>query len=488
MDILGLVVFVIFCFNMLSVLTMIFVERKKPPIIVSWLVILTFLPIVGFILYILIGNGLSYKTRRMIKKKRLYQKEYDEFIAKQKENLQDKKYKDEKEKNFSDLLIFNINNSNSAYFRHNDVKVFTNGEDKITAPKEDLKNATHSINLLYYIFANDKVGNEIMDILVEKASQGVKVKLLYDSVGCIKTRKSFYRRLEKAGGEVAEFFPPLFGLRLINLKMNYRNHRKIAVIDGKIAYTGGINIRDDHMGRNKKLSPWRDTHIRIMGDAVYGFQSAFFNDWRYCKKMGNNFQTLASEGYFVPNIDAGETGVQVITSGPDYDDQPIKEAFMKMILSAKEKIYIQTPYFIPDEVMLSVLNVARMSGVEINVMIPLVPDKKFVYMATLSYVKELLNMGNNVNVYLYNGFIHSKVVMIDDKVVSIGTCNFDNRSFELNFEINAFLYGEEASKQNIAIFENDISNSKKIDKRYFRRKIWYSKMAQAFFRLFSPLL
>ena len=148
MDILGLVVFVIFCFNMLSVLTMIFVERKKPPIIVSWLVIMTILPIVGFILYILIGNGLSYKTRRMIKKKRLYQKEYDEFIAKQKENLQDKKYKDEKEKNFSDLLIFNINNSNSAYFRHNDVKVFTNGEDKITELKEDLKDATHSINLL----------------------------------------------------------------------------------------------------------------------------------------------------------------------------------------------------------------------------------------------------------------------------------------------------------------------------------------------------
>ena len=239
MDILGLVVFVIFCFNMLSVLTMIFVERKKPPIIVSWLVIMTILPIVGFILYILIGNGLSYKTRRMIKKKRLYQKEYDEFIAKQKENLQDKKYKDEKEKNFSDLLIFNINNSNSAYFRHNDVKVFTNGEDKITALKEDLKNATHSINLLYYIFANDKVGNEIMDILVEKASQGVKVKLLYDSVGCIKTRKSFYRRLEKAGGEVAEFFPPLFGLRLINLKMNISlrlcitdlNNQKMSLLD-----------------------------------------------------------------------------------------------------------------------------------------------------------------------------------------------------------------------------------------------------------------
>lgn len=488
MNILGLIVFIVFCINILCVLAMIFVERKKPQIIVSWLVVLTFLPILGFILYILIGSGLSYKTRKMIKKKRLYQKEYDEFILKQKANLQDRKYKNKEEENFSDLLIFNINNSNSAYFRHNDVRVFTNGEDKIASLKKDLKNAKHSINMLYYIFANDEVGNEIMDILIEKAQQGVKVKLLYDSVGCLKTKRSFYKKLEKAGGEVAEFFPPLFGIRLINFKMNYRNHRKIVVIDGKIAYTGGINIRDDHMGRKKKLSPWRDTHIRLVGDAVYGFQSAFFNDWRYCKKMGSNFESLYNEGYFVPNRNAGETGAQVITSGPEYDDQPIKEAFLKMILSAKEKIYIQTPYFIPDEVMLSALNVARMSGVEINLMIPLIPDKKVVYMATLSYVKELLNFGNNVNVYLYNGFIHSKVVMIDDKVVSIGTCNFDNRSFALNFEINAFLYGEEASKQNIAIFENDITNSKKIDKTYFKRKPWYSKMAQAFFRLFSPLL
>lgn len=488
MKILGLIIFIVFCINILCVLAMIFVERKKPQIIVSWLIILTFIPIIGFIFYVLIGSGLSYKTKTMIKKKKLYQKEYDEFTLRQKEHLQGRRYKNKEEENFSDLLIFNLNNSNSAYFRHNDVRIFTNGEDKINALKKDLKNAKHSINMLYYIFANDEVGNEIMEILLEKAKQGVKVKLLYDSVGCLKTKRRFYKQLEKVGGEVAEFFPPLFGIRLVNLKMNYRNHRKIAVIDGKIAYTGGINIRDDHMGKKKKLSPWRDTHVRIVGDAVYGFQSAFFNDWRYCKKMGNNFNSLWEEGYFVSNRNAGETGAQVITSGPDFDEQPIKEAFLKMILSAKEKIYIQTPYFIPDEVMLSALNVARMSGVEINLMIPAIPDKKIVYMATLSYVKELVNLGSNVNVYLYNGFIHSKVVMIDNKVVSIGTCNFDNRSFALNFEINAFLYGETISNQNKLIFENDVLNSKKIDKTYFKRKPWYSKIAQTFFRLFSPLL
>lgn len=488
LNVLGIIFFVVFCLNILCVLAMIFVERKKPQIIVSWLIVLTFLPILGFLLYILIGSGLSYKTKRMLKKKRLYQKEYDEFITKQKETLQERKYKSREEKNYSDLLMFNLNNSKSAYYENNNIRIFTNGKDKINALKKDLKNAKHSINLLYYIFANDEVGNEIMDILIQKAQQGVKVKLLYDSVGCLKTKRSFYKKLVKAGGEVAEFFPPLFGIRLFNLKMNYRNHRKIAIIDGKIAYTGGINIRDDHMGKNKKLSPWRDTHIRITGDAVYGFQSAFFNDWRYCKKYGSNFQKLLEEGYFTSTRNTGKTGVQVITSGPESDEQSIKASLLKMILSAKENIYIQTPYFIPDEVMLSALNVASMSGVKIHLMIPAIPDKKFVYMATLSYVKELLNYGPNVNIYLYNGFIHSKVVIIDNKVASIGTCNFDNRSFALNFEINAFLYGEEIANQNVTIFENDIKNCKKIDKLYFKRKPWYSKMAQAFFRLFSPLL
>lgn len=488
MNILGLIIFIIFCLNILCIFTMIFIERKKPQVIVSWLILLSFFPIIGFIFYILIGSGLSYKTKKMLKKKKLYKKEYDEFVLKQKENLQDKKYKNSEEKNYSDLLMFNLNNSNSAYFKHNNVRIFTNGNDKILALKKDLKNAKHSINMLYYIFADDEVGNEIMDILIEKAQEGVKVKLLFDSVGCLKTKRKFFKKLEKAGGEIAEFFPPLFGIRLINLKMNYRNHRKIVVIDGKIAYSGGINIRDDHMGKKNKLSPWRDTHLRITGDAVYGFQSAFFNDWRYCKKMGPNFEKLWQEGYFNTKKSDGEIGAQIITSGPENDEQAIKEAFIKMILSAKEKIYIQTPYFIPDEVMISALHLAIKSGVEINIMIPAIPDKKFVYMATLSYVKELINLNSNVNVYLYNGFIHSKVVAIDDKVVSIGTCNFDNRSFALNFEINTFLYGEDIVEKNIKIFENDITNSKKVDKAYFKRKPWYSKLAQAFFRLFSPLL
>ena len=488
MSTIGLLIFIVFCLNILCVFTMIFIERKKTQTIVSWLMILTFLPILGFILYVLVGSGLSYKTRKMLKKKRLYQKEYDEYIARQKERLQGRKYKNKEEENLSDLLLFNLNNSNSAFFKNNNIRIFTNGEDKITSLKKDLLNAKHSINLLYYIFASDEVGKEIMNILIEKAKEGVKVKVIYDSVGSLKTKRNFFKKLQKAGGEVAEFFPPLFGIRLINFKMNYRNHRKIAIIDGRIAYTGGINIRDDHLGKHKRLTPWRDTHIRISGDAVFGFQSAFFNDWRFCKKMGANFESLFKEGYFPRSNVKGTVGAQVITSGPELSEQPIKTAYLKMILSAKKSIYIQTPYFVPDEVMLNALKLASLSGVEINLMIPAKPDKKVVYMATLSHVNELISYGENVNVYLYNGFIHSKVFMVDDKIVSIGTCNFDNRSFALNFEISAFLYGETITNENKLIFENDLINCKKIDLSYFKRKPWHSKLSQTIFKLFSPLL
>lgn len=488
MKIFSLIIIAIFAFNILCVLAMIFIERKKPQIIVSWLVTMTFLPLFGFLLYVLIGSGLSYKTKRMLKKKKLYQKEYNDAINSQKLRLSRKNFKDNYEKDLTPFLLFNINNANSAYYRFNNVRIFTNGEDKITALKKDLLRAKHSINMLYYIFADDIVGNEILNILTQKAKEGVKVKLLFDSVGSLKTKKHFFKPLIQAGGEVAEFFPPLFGIRLINLKLNYRNHRKIVVIDGKIAYTGGINIRDDHMGRSRKLRPWRDTHLRMTGQVVYGFQSAFFNDWRFCKKLGPNFSQLFEKGYFVESKCNNKLGMQIITSGPDDDDTPIKDAFLKMILSAKERIVIQTPYFIPDDTMLSALNIARMSGVKIDIMIPAVPDKKIVYMATLSYVKELLKYGDGVNVYLYNGFLHSKMIMVDGKVVSIGTCNFDNRSFALNFEDNVFIYSQEFASINNNIFNQDISNSHKIDLTYFARKRWYSRLAQAFFRLFSPLL
>ena len=485
MSILSILIVAVFCINIFCVITMIFVERKKPQTIAAWFVILTFLPIIGFIIYGIVGSGLSYKTKKMLKKKKLHTKEYEEFVKEQKKLFSSRDISKE-ESEYLGLMLFNLNNSNSSYFRKNSVRVFLNGEDKLIALKKDLMRAKHSINLLYYIFADDETGKEVMDILITKAKEGVKVKVLYDSVGCLKTSRKFFKELIKAGGEVAEFFPLIFGFKLFNFKANYRNHKKIAVIDGKIGYTGGINIRNDHMNKSNKLYPWRDTHIRIVGNAVHDLQIAFFNDWRYCKNINSSMTNLISEGYFPRLGEYGDVGCQIITSGPDLPNQPIKESLLKMILSAKDKIYIQTPYFIPDEPMLSALKIASMSGVEIKIMIPSKPDKKFVYAATLSYVKDMLPTG--IEFYRYDGFLHAKFIIIDDKVVSIGSCNFDNRSFALNFEISAFLFNRKFVDQNLNYFLVDLSHCKKIEKNFFKRKFIFNKFSQVFVRLFAPLL
>lgn len=412
----------------------------------------------------------------------IQQKEYFEIIEKQKSFFL-KKIKNSKH---YESILFNLNNSNSAYFENNSVKLFLNGKNKIDSLKKDLLKAKHSINILYYIFSNDEVGSDIMKILIKKAKEGVKIKLLYDSIGSFKTKKNFFNKLKKTGGEIAEFFPPIWGFKFFNLRANYRNHRKIVVIDGKIGYVGGINIRDDHMGKKEKLYPWRDTHIRIYGDSVYSLQTAFFNDWNYSTNNKISIKKLKEQGFFPKTYSKGSVGLQVITSGPESKNQFIKESLIKIILSAKKQINIQTPYFIPDEFMINSLIMAKKSGVEINIIIPSKADKSFVYNATLSYVKDLIHSG--INFYMYNGFMHAKMIVVDESIVSIGTCNLDNRSFSLNFEINSFLYNDLFAQQCSYAFKEDLQNSVKIEKLFFKRKPWINNIAQTFFRLFSPLL
>lgn len=476
-----------FILNILLILAMIFIERKKPQTIISWTVILTFLPIVGFILYILVGGGLSYKTKKLLKQKMLLDEDYINFVQKQEKTLKNINFFNLNANSVcKDTILFNLNNSHSAVFNNCNVRVFTNGEDKLISLKKDLENASHSINMLYYIFANDNCGKEIMDILVRKAKQGIKVKLIYDSVGSLKTKHHFFNKLKKAGGSVCEFFPPLFGIRLINLKMNYRNHRKIVVIDGKVGYTGGINIRDDHMGKSKKLRPWRDTHIKVEGEGVYGLQNAFFNDWKFCSNDNTPLAKIEEEGYYPPVENKGNVSLQVVTSGPETLSEPIKEAMIRMIMSAKKSVYIQSPYFVPDDTFLTAIKIAKKSGVDVKIMIPKIADKKFVYAATLSYAKDLLKHG--VDVFLYKGFIHSKVLIVDNEFATIGTCNTDNRSFSLNFEINTFLYDSEFGKLNGQYFENDLLSCTKLDYAFFKKRPFYTLVTQAIFRLFSPLL
>lgn len=468
--------------NFLLMLSMVFLERRKATSVISWMTILTILPIIGYIFYAVLGSGLSIRTRRMINRHKLYEQEYNNEIFNQLKSQTE--YMDTLQNDVGTIkCMFNYG---SILCPNNDVQIFIWGEDKIDALKKDLLAAKTSINMEYYIFADDKVGREIMNILIAKAKSGIKVKFIYDSIGCLGAPRRFFHKLRKAGGEVAEFFPPLFHIRMLNLKMNYRNHRKIVVIDGKIGYTGGTNIRDDHMGENKKLSPWRDTHLRIEGSGVYVLQNIFFNDYRYCKKENKKPEEYIQEGYFPTARQCGDVSVQVLASGPDRDVQVIKEAYIKLITNAKERIFIQSPYFVPDEAFLAALRIALASGVKVGIMLPSKADHRSVFYVSLSYLKELMEMG--ADCYLYKGFLHSKVLLVDDNKISIGTCNTDNRSFSLNFEDTVMMYSKEINNNYYVNIQDDIKHSMLVDTQFYKKKRWITKFLQALFRLGSPIL
>ena len=473
---------VVVCINFLLSIGMVFYEKRKPENIISWLTVLTIVHIIGLLLYVVFGSGLSVSTRRMIKKKSISERDIIrniDGIQTLEEAKLDGILKDDQE------LVTLCYSFGSYPIPGNDIKIFTNGKDKIEALKKDILNAKESINIQYYIFVNDKTGKVIMDLLCKRAREGIDVKLIYDSIGSRKAPRRFFKKLEKAGGQVGEFFPPLFHIRNLNLKLNYRNHRKIVVIDGRIGYTGGINLRDDHMGLDKKIKPWRDTHIRVEGSGVYALQNSFLDDWRYSTNDNTPPKLYLENGYFPSPKICGTATVQFVTSGPDSQVQKIKETFVKMIINAKKRVYIQTPYFIPDDVFFAALRIAINSGVDVRVMVPNVPDKKTVYLATLSYLKEVADMG--VKVYLYNGFLHSKTILVDDNKLSIGTCNTDNRSFGLNFEDTMIIYSESLNKEYEDIFDNDMKNSIEVNSEFFKKKKWITKMLQAIMRLLSSL-
>lgn len=466
--------------NLLAIVAMIFIERKKPEIIISWLLLFSIFPIGGFIIYVLIGSGLSVKTKKMLRRKKFYNDNYVNYYH---ELINDER--DIKNHKAYSLVRYNMIASSSVPTFGNNVQIFTNGNEKIDALLRDIKNAKHSVNIEYYIFGDDEIGRKVMDALIQKAKEGVAVNLIYDSVGSLKTKRKFFRPLRKAGGKVKEFFPPLFYIRLINLKMNYRNHRKIVVIDGKIGYVGGINIRGDHCGQNPRLAPWADTHIRVEGQAVYTLQNEFLNFWQFCNKENIETNKYVELGFFPDIGKMGNTVIQTITSGPDESNHEIKQNMLKMFQVAKEEIVLETPYFVPDEIFMNAVKMAIQSGVKFKLIIPGKPDKKFVYHATLSFAKEFVDMGGQL--YIFDGFMHAKTITIDDFALSVGTANADNRSFALNFEINAVLYDPALNAQYRKHLQNVMAQSKKVDANYFKEKSWWVKFKQLFFRLFAPL-
>jgi len=467
---------------------MVFVERKKIENIFAWLFIMSIIPIVGFFFYLMFGNGIGLKTRRMINKTNIAENiSKNEILYLMNKINQDIDLSDYTLlRKYEQLIKMNVNYGKGFLTFNNKLKFYSQGKDYIDDLLIDIENAKHHIHVDYYIFASDNVGKKIIDALTKKCQMGIKVRVIIDSVGSLRLKRKCFKNLIKAGGEFYEFFPAFLHFKLFNTKINYRNHRKIVIIDGKIGYTGGINFRDDHMGNSKKLSPWSDAQIRVEGASVYALQNTFFSDYRYAIKDKNDKFHFFKNEYYPYISTVGCSPMQIITSGPNTDKKEIKSCMIKMINMAKVSIKIATPYFVPDEVFLTALKIALNSNISVDILIPLKPDLKLTYGASLSYLQELEKLG--AKIHFFEGFIHSKYLITDNDICTLGTCNCDNRSFSLNFEINAVIYDEKFTKILVKSFENNSKCNIIKYKQKFNKISFYKKFINSLFRLWSPLL
>lgn len=274
-------------------------------------------------------------------------------------------------------------------------------------------------------------------------------------------------------------------MHILNMRLNYRNHRKIVVIDGKIGYTGGFNVGDDYLGEYPEMGYWRDTHVRIVGNGVLPLQTRFLTDWNASADEAQ--QVPYDNQYFPIQETTGDVDLQIVSSGPDSTEQQIKKGFIKMISLARESVYIQTPYLVPDDAVLETIDIASKSGVEVHVMIPNKPDHPFIYQATLSYAEQLVEYGAHVHIY-DGGFLHAKTIIVDDEMLSIGTANFDIRSFKLNFEVNTFMYSEKLAQAYHAQYMSDLQHAYELTPDIIANYSLWERFKQQFSRLFSPIL
>ncbi|WP_225986095.1 cardiolipin synthase [Psychrobacillus glaciei] len=468
--------------NIFLAIALIFLERRDASTTWAWIMILFFIPILGFGIYLLFG--------RKLRKKHLFRWEgknkigIDKLIDFQLEAIENDSFdfRLDDTSHYKELIIMHLHNNHAVLTQDNNVEIFTDGRKKFDSLLHDLENAKDHIHIQYYIFRLDHLGQQIYEVLLAKAQQGVKVRILYDDTGSRSLRKRHFKELIELGGRVEAFFPAIFPL--INPRMNYRNHRKIVVIDGRIGYIGGFNVGDEYLGLNKRFGYWRDTHLRIEGSAVHPLQTRFLLDWNQASAEHD----IEYSDIFFPAIPMkGSVGLQIVSSGPDSEWEQIKNGYLKLIMMAKKYIYIQTPYFIPDASFMDTLRIACLSGIDVRIMIPNKPDHIFVYWATYSYVGELIKAGAKVYIY-QNGFLHTKMIVIDDEASTVGTANLDVRSFKLNFEVNAFIYDRETSHELAELFEEDMKLSTVLTWELYQNRSRKIQFKESIARLLSPIL
>ncbi len=454
-------------------------ENKNPLKTHSYLLVLILIPVVGLLIYLFFGQ--DYRRNKMFSRKAaIDQQRIDSYVeeqlrlASQHELINDDKIIDK-----ANIIKLLLSNNHSFLTKNNAVKLLINGEQKFAELIECLNAAEHHIHIEYYIIDDDKIGNEIANILAEKSKQGVEVRFIYDDVGTSHLHKSF-KKLFDQSGVMCHPFMPVYIPELS--KANYRDHRKIVVIDGITGFVGGINIADRYINKGEKIT-WRDTHLKIEGEAVYSLQIIFMLNWYFVSKQALKF----SDSFFPDTGSPGNKCVQLAASGPDSDWASIMQAFFVAISTAKFQVLISTPYFIPNEAILEALKTAALSGVDVQIMFPYHGDNVIVQSASMSYMKEVLEAGVKVHLYT-DGFNHSKTMVVDGIVSSVGTANMDFRSFDQNFEVNAFIYDEEIANQLIAQFNEDKMHTVPLLlNRWLQRPI-RRKLVESVSRLLAPLL
>ncbi len=475
--IVGAVTF-LFSLSAFFIAIVIFLENRHPSKTVTWLMVLAIFPVLGFFFYLMFGQ--NHRKMKTFTKKAIMDEQALDRIEGSKPLNEDELSKMGEDQQLLFRLAHRLANNPISFAT--DTKVLTDGKETFAHILKALKDATNHIHMEYYIVRSDELGNEIKDILIEKAKAGVQVRFLYDAVGCYLLSKSYIKQLSDAGVEMVPFAP--VKMPFLNHKINYRNHRKIIVVDAQLAFVGGLNIGDEYLGKNQYFGHWRDTHLFVRGEAVRSLQLIFLRDWYYMTR-----ETLLKQSYLSPELPKKEQlgGVQMIASGPDTRWEVIKKLFFSMITSSKKSIWIASPYFIPDDDILSALKIAALSGVDVRILVPNRPDKRIVFYASRSYFPELLEAG--VKIYEYNrGFMHSKLLIVDNEIASIGTANMDMRSFHLNFEVNAFLYKTKSVHTLVSDYIYDMEHSTVISYEKFKKRSIFKRVIESTSRLMSPLL
>lgn len=465
------IVNVVYLLVLLSTVFVVILDNRNPVRTMAWILFLFFLPILGLVFYFFFGR--STRRQRLIGKKgysSLIRRPMIAYLAQEAFKYPESQFS---------LMHFFRRVNNALPFEGNAIRVYTQGQVFLNDLIRDIAKAKHHVHLQFYIFEDDAVGWLLRDVLIDKARQGVTVRLLYDDVGCWKVKKSFFEGMLCEGIEVQSFLRVRFPQ--FTSKVNYRNHRKVAVIDGKVGYIGGMNIAERYV-RGVNGGVWRDAHLRITGKAVYGLQTSFLTDWYVMERT-----LLTSAEYFPKVQPAGDALIQVVTSDPLGKTRGIMQGLMMAVMRARRYIYFQTPYLLPTEPVLVALKTAALGGIDVRIMLPQQGDARLVHWGSMSYLYELMSAG--VKIYLYRGgFLHAKLMVSDDEVGMVGSTNMDFRSFEHNFEANAFVFDVSSALALKKVFVEAQKDSVMLSLKEWEKRSWKHRATESVVRLLAPLL